>query len=88
MTPQPANVNNETAAAESRIWLDWLETPEGRQWAAGFDYFLFILNDSRDEAERHAARESLQRMLAVGPQGRFTNAMSETYIYMAEQRIL
>lgn len=76
------------ASTESKVWLAWLEAPEGRQWAAGFDYFLFLLNDSQDEAERQRARESLQRMIKRGPQGAFTDVMNDIYVYMAEQRML
>lgn len=68
--------------------LAWLETPEGRQWAAGFDYFLFMLNDSRDEAERQRAREALRRMAGQVPKSKFTDVMNDLYIYMAEQRML
>ena len=85
--PRDSN-NGSDFALESQVWLVWLETPEGQQAMAGFDYFLFLLNDSRDEAERQRARESLQRVVALCPRGRFNDAMSETYIYMAEQRML
>lgn len=76
------------ARSDSAAWLTWLETPEGRQWAAGFDYFLLILNDSRNEPERQRARESLQRMMEQGPQGSFTVVINDLYLYMAEQRLL
>lgn len=76
------------ACSESEAWLTWLETPEGRQWAAGFDYFLLILNDSQSESERQRARASLERMMKQGPQGSFTVVMNDLYLYMAEQRLL
>jgi hypothetical protein len=81
-------MKEEINTSEATAWLAWFGTPEGRQWAAGFDYFLFMLNDSQHDSERQHARESLQRMIKRGPQGGFTDVMNDLYVYMAEQRML
>lgn len=73
---------------ETQMWLEWLDTSEGRQWSAGFDYFLSLLNDSHDETERQSARQSLANLLARAPQGKWNNAMAEVFIAIAEQRQL
>lgn len=73
---------------ETQMWLEWLETSEGRQWAAGFDYFVSLLNDTLDETERQSARNSLTNLLARAPQGKWNKAMAEVFIALAEQRQL
>jgi hypothetical protein len=79
MTPEPSDFFN---------LAGWFRTPHGKSFAAGFDYWTGILNDSEDQVERQQAREALKRLMQRAPDNRLVHAVLCGGIEIAEQRKL